>query len=113
MPIIKVLADKLGFPQEDTNQAIEIIDSGLISNAVGKERLDKITGENFVYYSLIDMTFCLIALAIFDIILKPREQSRYSTEEPKFKHAQSLIKEQVDRCIETGKKIQPIGSISL
>jgi hypothetical protein len=111
LPIIEALADNLNLPEALT-QANNIIDNGSVSNFVGAERLNEITGENSFYYSIVEGSFCLIALAILDVILRHRETSRYPSEEPKFKDAQASIKEQIERCINIGERMQSIESIS-
>ncbi len=111
MPVMKPLSDKFGL-SEALTKAYNIIDSGSVSAFVGEQRLSEITGANSFYYTLIDAIFCLIALAILDVILRHRETSRYPTAEPKFKDAQMHIKEQIERCIEIGKRMQSIDQFS-
>ncbi|MCL4362620.1 HEPN domain-containing protein [Candidatus Parvarchaeota archaeon] len=112
LPIMAAIAEKSNLPKKELIDAIKVIDNDSVSDTLGKERLDNIVGESSIYYSLIEGTICLIALAIFDIILKRREISRYPDETPRFKEAQMHIKEQLERCIDIGKGLQSINSFA-
>ncbi len=93
MPILEVLTNILN-AQEDLNKLSNIVDNKEVPNFLVKEVIDKI-----ISHHLMEGVICLIALAGLDIILRPRETSRYPAQEPKFKGIQQDIKEEINLCI--------------